>query len=195
MLKNCRKSCAPQCRSQSVFSYNWSNWGVWSTCTRKYGGCTNQRVRTCTTTCYNKCPGSAVQKGTCKAHQCVTQRWGQWSHWGPWAPCTRKCGGGTSQRKRTCINGYNKCPGLAVQGGTCNKHACPKPINPGTYPGKCGIQGGAESKIVGSSDAREGKWPWQVALLDTQWGRPYCGGTLIAPNVVLTAAHCFRGSS
>lgn len=45
--------------------------------------------------------------------------------------------------------------------------------------------------VVGGSPAQEGSWPWQVRLLsdmDRQSG--FCGGSLIAPQWVLTAAHC-----
>ena len=45
-------------------------------------------------------------------------------------------------------------------------------------------------RIVGGVSAVEGTWPWQVALLD-QDGDIFCGGVLITPNFVLTAAHCF----
>ena len=39
----------------------------------------------------------------------------------------------------------------------------------------------------------DGAWPWQVALLldDTQ----VCGGSLIRSNWILTACHCFTGTS
>ena len=43
------------------------------------------------------------------------------------------------------------------------------------------------SNIVGGSDAPDGKWPDTVAVLGAKGS---CSGTLIAPDVVLTAGHC-----
>ncbi|XP_006037743.1 chymotrypsin-like elastase family member 2A [Alligator sinensis] len=48
------------------------------------------------------------------------------------------------------------------------------------------------SRVVGGEDARPHSWPWQISLqvfINGRW-RHTCGGTLIATNWVLTAAHC-----
>ncbi|XP_029434184.1 chymotrypsin-like elastase family member 2A [Rhinatrema bivittatum] len=48
------------------------------------------------------------------------------------------------------------------------------------------------SRVVGGTEARPHSWPWQVSLQYQSGGSWYhtCGGTLIASNWVLTAAHC-----
>ncbi|XP_055081987.1 transmembrane protease serine 4a isoform X2 [Periophthalmus magnuspinnatus] len=50
----------------------------------------------------------------------------------------------------------------------------------------------SRERIVGGTDTVIEEWPWQVSLL--QSGQHTCGGALVAPQWVITAAHCFSGS-
>ena len=56
--------------------------------------------------------------------------------------------------------------------------------------GSCGIR--PASRIVGGVDAKYGAWPWQVQLRNTS-GFPYCGGSLVSDQWVVTATHCVSG--
>jgi len=55
---------------------------------------------------------------------------------------------------------------------------------------RCGQKGGVGTKIVGGQAASRNEYPWQVGLVSTRGGRPFCGGILISSDTVLTAAHC-----
>lgn len=46
-----------------------------------------------------------------------------------------------------------------------------------------------QTRIIGGSNAREDRYPYFVSLVDNS-GKHTCGGSLVAPDVVVTAAHC-----
>ncbi len=52
-----------------------------------------------------------------------------------------------------------------------------------------------QPRIVGGTTSQPGDGPWTVALVDatqSAYAGQFCGGSLIAPSWVLTAAHCTR---
>ncbi|CAL4214847.1 unnamed protein product [Meganyctiphanes norvegica] len=56
---------------------------------------------------------------------------------------------------------------------------------------ECGENRLQGSRIVGGTETMLHEWPWQVALrLGSSTGQQFCGGSLISPSWVLTAAHC-----
>ena len=54
----------------------------------------------------------------------------------------------------------------------------------------CGVNSATATKIVGGTNAGKAEFPWQVGLVSRSGTRPFCGGTLLSSDTVLTAAHC-----
>ncbi|MCI2419144.1 serine protease [Saccharopolyspora sp. K220] len=59
----------------------------------------------------------------------------------------------------------------------------------GMHPVAASAEGQPEARVLGGSDATTDDAPWVVALADHH-GRQFCGGTLVSPVKVITAAHC-----
>ncbi|NXO49130.1 TMPS5 protease, partial [Aramus guarauna] len=52
---------------------------------------------------------------------------------------------------------------------------------------ECGLRPGA-ARVVGGADAPPGRWPWQVSVY--QGSQHHCGGSVLAREWIVTAAHC-----
>ncbi|XP_067439934.1 coagulation factor VIIi [Thunnus thynnus] len=102
--------------------------------------------------------------------------------------CQHFCDGSGVRRKCSCADGYM----LGDNGRDC--------IAQVEYP--CGQLAPREAsmnqsvvgltRLVGANHCPRGECPWQVLVqLD---GRSHCGGVLIRPDWVITAAHCIYGN-
>lgn len=60
-------------------------------------------------------------------------------------------------------------------------------------PGRPGAGSPAEPRIVGGEKTSTAEHPWVVALTTQSGESAYCGGALVAPDRVVTAAHCISG--
>ncbi len=111
------------------------------------------------------------------------------------------------------FNNQNHIPEVQPQGTTRRPHAnlpsiqdlatttpAPSPFLdhfPNTVPGtnlECGVTKIPQGRVVGGNTTFEGEHPWMAAIYLHGNGRSefWCGGVLVSPNVVITAAHCTK---
>ncbi|KAL4227332.1 hypothetical protein ACF0H5_012777 [Mactra antiquata] len=106
--------------------------------------------------------------------------------------------GGQCVPTSTDCDGWIETFHLGCGDSVCCKPApiTAEPVIDQTVDNSCGIITRLKSptnpllRIIGGDPALEGEWPWQVAISD-QSGKQFCGGTLVSPEIVISAAHCF----
>ncbi|MFT7803433.1 transmembrane protease serine 13-like [Arapaima gigas] len=84
----------------------------------------------------------------------------------------------------------NNLPSDFIQGRVTISSACPGQEVVSLMCTDCGKK--ITSRIIGGTPAQLGQWPWQLSLQFQ--GSHMCGGSLVAPDFLLSAAHCFSGS-
>ncbi|MGW7056432.1 S1 family peptidase [Streptomyces sp. NPDC054887] len=92
---------------------------------------------------------------------------------------------------RTAVAGAAAGAALALLiSGATTAQAAPSPVAKDDRP---------SAYIIGGAEKRDGAYPFMSALLEKGRGsavdRQFCGGSLLAGNVVLTAAHCVEGTA
>ena len=85
---------------------------------------------------------------------------------------------------------------ISITPGKCSgSPGTPPPPTPAPPSGSCGQKGRGLSdfpKVVGGQQAQPGEWPWQVSLMRGSF--PFCGGTLVSNQYIITAAHCVKST-
>ncbi|XP_077983854.1 uncharacterized protein LOC144438624 [Glandiceps talaboti] len=111
-----------------------------------------------------------------------------WSEWTDWGECNVECGTGEHFRSRHCLNDEGTgCDGNNVEYSLCHLTPCYQEAATG-----CGTRKmPAAPRIVGGEDASPQEWPWPAQLHYKPYDDVVCGGTLIGPKHVVSAAHCF----
>ncbi|XP_033627347.1 transmembrane protease serine 3-like [Asterias rubens] len=129
----------------------------------------------------------------------------EWSPWNAWTQCTPNiCYAERRHRTRSCPCGSGNCDkgydgafNSDVQYKMCPLQNCPSLATSG-----CGTHttmgSFSAARIVGGEGADPGEWPWQAQLRVRDGDGEFqfaCGGSLVDWRFVVSAAHCFLGTS
>ena len=138
-----------------------------------------------------------------------------YSQWSDWSSCTTACrtrrsrscemkqicGNSIIQEDALCYMPDSQCEKLykGKRKNEVNSAAIDRPnnnteeVNDAIDDFNCGISSiindmASNLRIIGGREAVKGRWPWMVSILN-RYHEPFCGGTIISPQFVITAGN------
>jgi len=98
------------CTVECPIDGKYGEWSSWNLCSKSCDGGLHTRVRKCDSpspenggkSCIEKKEGNPTDTKPCNKFSCDAD--GGFTEWGEWSPCSKTCGDGRIERRRTCTN-------------------------------------------------------------------------------------------